>query len=227
LKFTIDFGFGMLNAMHMGDVFNDMIYQIRPFEVNKGETDRVFRETVDGLCDDLRNRNRLRSRSVRGMAKPKFKNNKILRNTFNVFGKMHEHLWARTISTPWLPLAEKWTALRSIAPGQAVVKITGEFWRRLRGRRQLPHVRIPRARSAQVQVEPIATWCVPFDQAKPMPKPSGGEPSPPQSAVWELKKHLANDFGLRKKLMGIGAGEKMWNYLYHRPSRISAHQLIT
>jgi len=65
LKFTIDFGFGMLNAMHMGDVFNDLIYQIRPFEVNKGETDRVFRETVDGLCDDLRNGIRLRSKSER------------------------------------------------------------------------------------------------------------------------------------------------------------------
>ena len=50
LKFTIDFGFGMLNAMHLGDVINDLIYQIRPFEVNKGETDRVFRETVDGFA---------------------------------------------------------------------------------------------------------------------------------------------------------------------------------
>src|SRR5215471_585384 len=37
LKFTIDFGFGMLNALLMGDVFNDLIYQIRPFETNKGE----------------------------------------------------------------------------------------------------------------------------------------------------------------------------------------------
>ena len=56
LKFTVDFGFGMLNAMHLGDVINDLIYQIRPYEVNQGETDRVFREMVDGLCEDLRNR---------------------------------------------------------------------------------------------------------------------------------------------------------------------------
>jgi len=56
LKFSVDFGFGMLNAMHLGDVINDLMYQIRPFEVNKGETDRVFRETVDGLCADLKNR---------------------------------------------------------------------------------------------------------------------------------------------------------------------------
>ena len=31
-----------------------------------------------------------------------------------------------------------------------------------------------------------------------------------------MKQHLANDLGLRKKLMGIGVGEQMWNYLYHR-----------
>ena len=30
--------------MHLGDVINDLIYQIRPYEVNKGETERVFRE---------------------------------------------------------------------------------------------------------------------------------------------------------------------------------------
>ena len=56
LKFSIHFGFGMLNAMNLGDVINDLIYQIRPYEVNKGETDRVFREMVDGLCQDLKNR---------------------------------------------------------------------------------------------------------------------------------------------------------------------------
>ena len=44
LKFNVDFGLGMLNALHLGDVIQDMNYQIRPFEVNKGETNRVFRE---------------------------------------------------------------------------------------------------------------------------------------------------------------------------------------
>jgi predicted nucleotide-binding protein (sugar kinase/HSP70/actin superfamily) len=31
-----------------------------------------------------------------------------------------------------------------------------------------------------------------------------------------LKKHLANDLGLRKKRMGLAVGEWMWNGLYHR-----------
>src|ERR1700690_4028165 len=49
LKFSVDFGMGMLNALNLGDVINELVYQVRPFEVNKGETERVFREMVDGL----------------------------------------------------------------------------------------------------------------------------------------------------------------------------------
>src|SRR4030088_3272623 len=41
LKFTVDFGMGMLNALNLGDVMNDLAYQIRPYEVHRGETNRV------------------------------------------------------------------------------------------------------------------------------------------------------------------------------------------
>jgi len=36
LKFTVDFGMGMLNALNLGDVMNDLSYQIRPYEVHRG-----------------------------------------------------------------------------------------------------------------------------------------------------------------------------------------------
>jgi len=49
LKFTVDFGMGMFNALNMGDIMNEMIFRIRPFEVNKGQTDRVFQESVDTM----------------------------------------------------------------------------------------------------------------------------------------------------------------------------------
>src|SRR5262245_17653734 len=56
LKFTVDFGMGMVNALNLGDVINDMIYRIRPYEVNKGDTDQAFHEAVDSLCTTLRER---------------------------------------------------------------------------------------------------------------------------------------------------------------------------
>src|SRR6185437_5114670 len=54
LKFTVNFGMSMLNAMLAGDAINDLIYQIRPFEVTPGETDRVFKEAVAEFCDRIR-----------------------------------------------------------------------------------------------------------------------------------------------------------------------------
>jgi predicted nucleotide-binding protein (sugar kinase/HSP70/actin superfamily) len=56
LKFTVDFGMGMLNALNLGDVMNDLAYQIRPYEVQRGETNRVFQEAMDTLCAVLRER---------------------------------------------------------------------------------------------------------------------------------------------------------------------------
>src|SRR6202051_3725077 len=73
-------------------------------------------------------------------------------------------------------------------------------------------------KGAQVLGEPIATWVAYLMyQAKAHAKAKWPVTRPYRTPKWfELKKHLANQLSLRKKLMGIGAGEKMWNYLYHR-----------
>ena len=221
LKFTVDFGFGMLNAMHMGDVFNDLIYQIRPFEVNKGETDRVFRETVDDLCDDLKNRKSFEiEQCAPDWAKPKFKSNKILRNTFNVFGKMHEHLWGKDYLEALAAARAKMDTIEvDRTKVKPVVKITGEFWAQLtEGDGNFNMFNFLEREGAQVLVEPIATWVAYLMyQAKAHAKAKYPVTRPYRSPKWyQLKQHMANQMSLRKKLMGIAVGEKMWNYLYHR-----------
>ena len=65
LKFTVDFGLGMFNALNLGDIMHEMIYRVRPFEVEKGQTDRVFHEAVDTLCTML-----ARAQAVRGPRGP-------------------------------------------------------------------------------------------------------------------------------------------------------------
>ena len=221
LKFTVDFGFGMLNAMHLGDVINDLVYQIRPFEVNKGETDRVFRETVDGLCEDLKNRRAFEIEQVApDWAKPKFKSNKILRNTFNVFGKWHEHMWG----TDYLDaLRNARRKLDSIEVDRTrvkpVVKITGEFWAQItEGDGNFHMFEFLEREGAQVIVEPIATWVAYLMyQAKAHAIAKWPVNRPYRNPKWyEAKKQFANYIGLHKKLWGIGAGQRMWNFFYNR-----------
>jgi len=221
LKFSVDFGFGMLNAMHLGDVINDLVYQIRPFEMNKGETDRMFRETVDGLCADLKNRKAFEIEQLApGWAKPKFKNNKILRNTFNVFGKWHEHMWGRDYLNALRNAKERMNSIEvdrlRVKP---VVKITGEFWAQItEGDGNFHMFEFLEREGAQVIVEPIATWVAYLMyQAKAHATAKWPVNRPHRSPKWyEIKKQLANYIGLRKKLWAIGAGQRMWNFFYHR-----------
>ena len=221
LKFTIDFGFGMLNAMHLGDVINDLIYQIRPYEANKGETDRVFREMVGGLCEDLKNRKAFEiEESAPDWAKPKFKSNKILRNTFNVFGKWHEHMWGKDYLNALRAAREKMNSIEvDRTRVKPLVKITGEFWAQLtEGDGNFHMFDFLEREGAQVLVEPIATWVAYLMyQAKAHAKAKWPVNRPHRNPEWyEAKKQFANYIGLRKKLWGIGAGEKMWNFFYHR-----------
>jgi predicted nucleotide-binding protein (sugar kinase/HSP70/actin superfamily) len=221
LKFTVDFGFGMLNAMHLGDVINDLVYQVRPFEVKKGETDRVFRETVDGLCEDLKKRRSFEIEQLAPVwARPKFKNNKILRNTFNVFGKWHEHMWGKDYLHALQIASDK---LNSVEVDRTrvkpVVKITGEFWAQLtEGDGNFHMFDFLEREGAQVLVEPIATWVAYLMyQAKAHAIAKWPVNRPHANPKWfEAKKHFANYIGLRKKLWGIGAGQRMWNFFYHR-----------
>jgi predicted nucleotide-binding protein (sugar kinase/HSP70/actin superfamily) len=224
LKFTIDFGFGMLNAMHMGDVFNDLIYQIRPFEVKKGETEKVFRETVDALCDDLRSRKSFEiEQSAPGWLKPKVKTNKVLRNTFNVLGKMHEHLWGDDYKTALEAARERMDMIEiDRTRVKPVVKITGEFWAQItEGDGNFNMFAFLEKEGAQVIVEPIATWVAYLlYQGKAHAIEKWPANRPHKNPKWfEAKKRLANDLGLRKKLMGLAAGEMMWRYLYHRVAK--------
>jgi predicted nucleotide-binding protein (sugar kinase/HSP70/actin superfamily) len=221
LKFSIDFGFGMLNAMHMGDVMNDLIYQIRPFEAKKGESDRIFRETVDGLCEDLKNRKAFEIEEVApDWAKPKFKSNKILRNTFNVFGKWHEHMWGKDYLAALKNARAKMDSIEvDRTKVKPVVKITGEFWAQLtEGDGNFHMFEFLEREGAQVLVEPIATWVAYLMyQAKAHAIAKWPVNKPHKDPKWyEAKKHFANYIGLRKKLWGIGFGQKAWNFFYHR-----------
>src|SRR5258707_6228519 len=113
-----------------------------------------------------------------------------------------------------------------------VVKITGEFWAQItEGDGNFHMFEFLEREGAQVLVEPITTWVAYLMyQAKAHAKAKWPANRPHRNPQWwELKKHLANDLGLRKKLMGLGVGEWMWNGLYHRTIKHlggSMHHLV-
>jgi predicted nucleotide-binding protein (sugar kinase/HSP70/actin superfamily) len=56
LELNIPFTIGAVWAIVLSDVVQDFEYQIRPYEVNRGETERVSRECIEHLYEILRKR---------------------------------------------------------------------------------------------------------------------------------------------------------------------------
>jgi predicted nucleotide-binding protein (sugar kinase/HSP70/actin superfamily) len=235
LVFSTDFRLNALNAIQMGDLINDLIYQIRPYEVNKGETDRVFRETVDALCEDLKNRHSFElDEEAPNWTKPIFNRYKRLHGTFNLLGKVREHLWGEDYSEALRVARERMDGIEvDRTRVKPMVKITGEFWAQLtEGDGNYHMFEFLEREGAQVMVEPIATWITYLiHQARSNNKAKWPVNRPyPNPKWWELKKHVVNDWKLRKKLMGIAVGNWIFTSLYHRMARNLgglAHHLIS
>ena len=224
LEFSTDFRLNALNAIQMGDVINDLVYQIRPFEVNPGETDRVFRETVDALCEDLKNRHSAEVDDwAPNWAKPALKRSKKLHSTFTLLGKIHEHLWGKDYLEALAAARQRMDSIEvDRTKVKPVVKITGEFWAQLtEGDGNYHMFEFLEREGAQVLVEPIATWITYLIyQARAHAKAKWPVNQPHRNPQWwELKKHLANDLQLRKKLLGLAIGNWVFTSLYHRMAR--------
>src|SRR5262247_430387 len=96
LKFTVDFGLGAFNALNFGDVLNDICYQIRPYEMVPGQTDRVFQEAMERLTASLRDRRmfRLAEAKPEWLAKWMASKRKV-EGISSTLGKVVDHLWGK------------------------------------------------------------------------------------------------------------------------------------
>jgi predicted nucleotide-binding protein (sugar kinase/HSP70/actin superfamily) len=221
LKFTVDFGLGMLNALHAGDVINDMHHLIRPFEVNAGEADRAMEKAMDTLTTTLRDRPPFEiMQRAPGWATKYLSTRKKLRNTLNTLGKIREHLYGDIYLNTLHECADILNAVEvDRTRVKPVVKVTGEFWAQTtEGDGNFQMFDFLEREGAQVIVEPIATWVeYLMYQGKANARAKWPVTRPHRSPKWwELKKHLANQMPLRKKLALIRVGEMFWRHYYDR-----------
>jgi predicted nucleotide-binding protein (sugar kinase/HSP70/actin superfamily) len=234
LKFSVDFGMGMLNALNLGDVINELVYQVRPFEVNKGETDKVIREAVTTLTDTLRDRKRWHIMDAApNWAKPFMEKHAKVTGLSCTLGKVVHNLYGKEYVDALHTCRDRIDSIEvdrlRVKP---VIKITGEFWAQTtEGDGNFNMFGFLEKEGAQVLVEPIATWIdYMMFVAKEGARARAQANPPHRDPKWyEAKKRAANWFSLFKKTAGMSAGSGMWNYFYHRTIRHmgdTAHHLI-
>lgn len=221
LKFTVDFGMGMLNALNLGDVTNEMLYQIRPYEMVPGETERAFAEVTDILSIFLRERPRfeilertpLRLRS-RLAQKQKVK------DTLNTLGKVRDHLYGNAYRDVLRHCRERIAQVEidrlRVKP---VVKITGEFWAQLtESDGNFNMFAFLEREGAHVLVDSVGNWIMYLmHQAKANASNRKSLDAPCPRAAWcDVKKLLRNECHFRKKWLLLSLGERIWARQYAR-----------
>lgn len=156
LEMNLDFFLAILNALIIGDLLNEIAYQIRPYEVNAGETDRVLASITDELHEVMRTKKRFR---LAGASASIAHSLGLERSATNA-GKYLDQIFGDGLVQVLVRARRRLDAIPvdrlRIKP---VVKITGEFWAQTtEGDGNFKMFSFLERENAQVLVEPIGTW---------------------------------------------------------------------
>jgi predicted nucleotide-binding protein (sugar kinase/HSP70/actin superfamily) len=219
LKFTVDFGLGAFNALNFGDVLNDVCCQIRPYEVNAGQTDRVFAEVVGGLSTAIRERRmfRVEDRAPDWLARRILARRK-LEGITHTGGKILDHLWGRQTAEALREARERLDRIDvdrlRVRP---LVKVTGEFFAQTtEGDGNFHMFQFLEREGAEIKVEPIANWIMYLlwqAKARHADRRWLGVTKP---KAWELHKRVPLELKFRQKQAFLSIGEALYAHLYHR-----------
>ena len=130
LQFTINFGVGMFNALNLGDALFDLAYQIRPYEVFPGDTDRAFAECVEEIANFLETRRHfeLVERVPPWVARSLLRAPAV-KNCASVALKARQHLYGADYIALLDRVRERLDSIEvDRTKVKPVVKITGEFF---------------------------------------------------------------------------------------------------
>ena len=200
---------------------NDLAYQIRPYEVQRGETNRVFQESMDTLCGVLR------ERKIGDLMEtsPKWVSNFLrtkpgLKKWSCALSKVREHLYGKQYVDAMDACRESLDKIEidrtKIKP---IVKITGEFWAQTtEGDGNFNMFNFLQREGAQVLVEPIGTWIMYMihqvvQKYKDFKGLEEGAVLPP---IWKLGTRAKIEFGYRQKVAKLKLAEAIFKSEYHK-----------
>jgi len=153
LEMNLDFFLGIINAMNIGDIINDVAYQIRAFEVNSGETDKVLDECMEMMYQRMKEKKYFNFNGLIGDIVAKVPGSSYISRF--VEQKMSDYYLetVREIRNKFNDVKVDRTKVKPIC------KVTGEFWAQTtEGDGNFNMFPFLHREGAQLLVEPIATW---------------------------------------------------------------------
>jgi predicted nucleotide-binding protein (sugar kinase/HSP70/actin superfamily) len=217
LEMNLDFFLAILNAMNMGDLANDVGYQVRPFEVEPGQTDLALGECMDYLHEVFKSRQTFRLEGKMGAF---IKNLPKLGGSAEYIGKFLDQLYGDSYTGALKSAAESLSRVKvDRTRVKPIVKITGEFWAQTtEGDGNFNMFRFLEREGAQVVVEPIGTWIMyMIHQAKQGIKDHNGvTEGEAMPAAWRIDKRIMNDIATRKSAVQLTLAEAIFKREWNR-----------
>lgn len=217
LEFNLNFFLTILNALFIGDLMNELAYQIRPYEVVAGQTDQVFARCLEIMQEKIRNKNYdeihggvlaslLTKVAPLSSADDAEKFLDQLKGTYYVDGLKE-----------CLELIQDEIEVDFTKP-KPICKVTGEFWAQTTegdgNFRMFPFLE---SQGAEVLVEPIATWIMyMLNQSATYAKDSKGLTGDRPTSKWNLKAKLGREIEYRKKMFTLTLARKIILREYNR-----------
>jgi predicted nucleotide-binding protein (sugar kinase/HSP70/actin superfamily) len=216
LEMNLDFFLGMLNAMNMGDMLNEIGYLVRPYEIEEGRTNAVLDDARERLAEALKNQPRPKLSA--GMEA-------LLRRT-GLYNKTDYAMkFSRQLATSYYT-----DALHSVRDQfreievdrfrvKPVVKITGEFWAQTtEGDGNYNMFHFLEKEGAEVIVEPIGTWIMyMIHQFKQKLRDRKGIEDKAVMPSWKTPhRRLAVETRYRKRYTRMTIAEKIFQREYTR-----------
>jgi predicted nucleotide-binding protein (sugar kinase/HSP70/actin superfamily) len=216
LEMNVDFFLGILNALNMGDLINDACYQIRPFEVNPGETDAVLQECMDHLHEVFKSHRKFTLES----STASFLKNLPIGDTAEYIGKFLDQLFGKEYQDAFKTVGEKLAKIKvDRTRAKPIVKVTGEFFAQTtEGDGNFNMFRFLEGEGAQVLVEPIGTWIMYLmHQAKQQKQDRKGvNQNEAMPSAWRIDKRLKNELKMRKSLAQLTLAEAIFKREWNR-----------
>jgi predicted nucleotide-binding protein (sugar kinase/HSP70/actin superfamily) len=217
LEMNMDFFLAILNAMNMGDLVNDVSYQIRPFEQGAGQTDRILRDAMDYLHEVVKHKPPYQLNGKLGSFLRSFPK---MADTASYVGKFLDQLYGDDYTGALRQVRDMFDSIEvdrlRVKP---IVKVTGEFWAQTtEGEGNFNMFRFLEREGAQVLVEPIGTWIMYMihqakqnaidreDLVEGREKPSW----------WRLHQKLGEDWKFRSKIAKLTLAEAIFKREWDR-----------
>ncbi len=216
LCMNLDFFLNLLNSLNMGDIINEVAYQIRPFEAEAGSTDAMLDEVIDYMHEVLKKKSPWNIEKQLGKLGSKVP----MKGTVEYLGKFLNQLYSDDYTTALNHVRDRYNSIKvdrfRVKP---IVKITGEFWAQTtEGDGNFNMFRFLEREGAQIIVEPIGTWIMYMihQVVQKIRDTRGLEEGAVMPPGWRIDKQAKIEWNYRQRLMKLRAAEVIFAREYHK-----------